>query len=136
MYFLDYRKSLKKFSRYLRKNSTLSEVLLWNELKAGKMLGYKFNRQKPIGNYIVDFYCSKLSLVIEVDGCSHESEESFIKDAERQKIIEAMGLKFIRVDDLEVKFNLSNVVMEIETMILNWQDLQANNIQNPPSPLC
>ena len=136
MYFLDYRKSLKKFSRYLRKNSTLSEVLLWNELKAGKMLGYKFNRQKPIGNYIVDFYCSKLSLVIEVDGCSHESEEAFIKDAERQKIIEAMGLKFIRFDDLEVKFNLSNVVMEIETIILNWQDLQANNIQNPPSPLC
>ena len=100
------------------------------------MLGYKFNRQKPIGNYIVDFYCSKLSLVIEVDGCSHESEEAFIKDAERQKIIEAMGLKFIRFDDLEVKFNLSNVVMEIETSILNWQDLQANNIQNPPSPLC
>ena len=136
MYFLDYHKSLKKFSRYLRKNSTLSEVLLWNELKAGKMLGYKFNRQKPIGNYIVDFYCSKLSLVIEVDGCSHESEEAFIKDAERQKIIEAMGLKFIRVDDLEVKFNLSNVVMEIETFILNWQDLQVKNIQNPPSPLC
>ena len=54
---------------------------------------------------------------------------------EEQKIIEAMGLKFIRVDDLEVKFNLSNVVMEIETIILNWHDLQANNTQNPPSPL-
>ena len=135
MYFLDYHKSLKKISRYLRKNSTLSEVLLWNELKAGKMLGYKFNRQKPIGNYIVDFYCNKLSLVIEIDGCSHESEEAYIKDAERQKIIEAMGLKCIRVDDLDVKFNLSNVVMEIETSILNWCDLQANNIQNPPCPL-
>jgi very-short-patch-repair endonuclease len=128
MYFLEYQKSMKEFSRYLRKNSTLSEVLLWNELKAGKMLGYKFNRQRPLGNYIVDFYCSKLSLVIEVDGFSHESEEASIEDVERQKILEKMGLKFIRVDDLDIKFDLSNVLMEIETFILNWQDLQAKNL--------
>lgn len=113
MYFLEYQKSMKEFSRYLRKNSTLSEVLLWNELKAGKMLGYKFNRQRPLGNYIVDFYCSKLSLVIEVDGFSHESEEASIEDVERQKILEKMGLKFIRVDDLDITFDLSNVLMEI-----------------------
>jgi len=135
MYFLNYQKSLKEFSRYLRKNSTLSEVLLWNELKAGKMHGYKFNRQKPLGNYIVDFYCNKLSLVIEVDVCSYESEEVLIRDAERQKILEEMGLKFIRVDDLDLKFNLSNVIREIETLIMNWQDLQAKNLQNPPGPL-
>ena len=128
MYFLDYQKSLKEFSRYLRKNSTLSETLLWNELKAGKMLGYKFNRQKPLGNYIVDFYCHKLSLVIEVEGCSHESEEILIKDAERQKILEEMGLKFIRVDDFDIKFNLSNVLIEIETFILNWEDQKAKNL--------
>ena len=128
MYFLDYQKSLKEFSSYLRKNSTLSEVLLWNELKAGKMLGYKFNRQKPLGNYIVDFYCHKLSLVIEVDGYSHESEEAFIKDTERQKILEEMGLKFIRVDDFDIKFNLSNVLIEIETFILNWEDQKAKNL--------
>ena len=128
MYFLDYQKSLKEFSRYLRKNSTLSETLLWNELKAEKMLGYKFNRQKPLGNYIVDFYCHKLSLEIEVDGFSHESEEAFIKDAERQKILEEMGLKFIRVDDFDIKFNLSNVLIEIETFILNWEDQKAKNI--------
>jgi len=113
MYFLEYQKSMKEFSRYLRKNSTLSEVLLWNELKAGKMLGYKFNRQRPLGNYIVDFYCSKLSLVIEVDGFSHESEAASIEDVERQKILEKMGLKFIRVDDLDITFDLSNVLMEI-----------------------
>jgi very-short-patch-repair endonuclease len=114
MYFLDYKKSRKEFSRYLRNNSTLSEVLLWNELRAGKMLGYKFNRQKPLGNYIVDFYCKKLSLVIEVDGSSHASEEAFIKDAKRQKILEEMGLKFIRIDNSDVKYNISNVLLTIE----------------------
>ena len=128
MNFLDYQKSLKEFSRYLRKNSTLSEALLWNELKAGKMLGYKFNRQKPLRNYTVDFYCHTLSVAIEVDGYSHESEEVFIKDTERQKILEEMGLKFIRVDDLYIKFNLSNVVMENETFILNWEDQKAKNL--------
>jgi len=92
------------------------------------MHGYKFNRQKPLGNYIVDFYCNKLSLVIEVDGCSHESEEAFIKDAERQKILKEMGLKFIRVDDLDIKFDLSNVLLEIEAFILDWQDKQAKNL--------
>jgi very-short-patch-repair endonuclease len=134
MYFLDYKKSRKEFSRYLRNNSTLSEVLLWNELKAAKMLGYKFNRQKPLGNYIVDFYCKKLSLVIEVDGSSHASEEAFIKDAKRQKILEEMGLKFIRVDDSDVKFNISNVLLTIEACILDWQ-IDRNEPRNPPGPL-
>jgi very-short-patch-repair endonuclease len=54
-----YDSKLKQLSRDLRINSTLSEVLLWNELKARKMSGFQFMRQKPIGNYIVDFYCGK-----------------------------------------------------------------------------
>jgi len=70
-----YNPKLKALSRKLRNNSTLSEVLLWNQLKSRKMRGYQFMRQKPIGNYIVDFYCSKLKLVIEIDGESH-SERS------------------------------------------------------------
>jgi very-short-patch-repair endonuclease len=83
MYYLPYNKNLKQFSRNLRNNSTLGEVLLWNELKAGKMYGYKFNRQKPLGNYIVDFYCKSLALVIEVDGESHYSEEAYVRDEKR-----------------------------------------------------
>lgn len=71
MYYLPYNKNLKQFSRNLRNNSTLSEVLLWQQLRAGNISGYKFNRQKPLDNYIVDFYCKKLNLVIEVDGASH-----------------------------------------------------------------
>ncbi len=69
--FIAYNKKLKGISRALRNNSTLAEVLLWNELKSGKMRGYKFNRQKPLKNYIVDFYCKKLCLIIEIDGDSH-----------------------------------------------------------------
>ena len=134
MCFLDYQKSLNEFSRHLTQQFHPSEVLLWNELKAAKRLVYKFNRQKQLGNYIVDFYCSKPSLVIEVDGYSHESEEGLIKDAERQKILEEFDLNFFRVDDLDIKFDQCNVLMEIETISLNWQDQKAKNLQNPPAP--
>ena len=103
MYFLPYNKDLKVFSRYLRNNSTLSEVLLWQELRAGSIRGYKFNRQKPLGRYIVDFYCKKLNLVIEVDGSSHYHEDAILKDQVRQQALEQLGLEFLRFDDLDVK---------------------------------
>ena len=88
MYFLPYNKNLKEFSRDLRSHSTLSEILLWQKLRASQFRGYAFNRQKLLGNYIVDFYCRKMNLVIEVDGNSHFFEESVVEDLERQKVIE------------------------------------------------
>ena len=69
-----YHPKLKALSRNLRKKSTLSEVLLWNILKGKKIKGYQFMRQKPIDNYIVDFFCSKLKLIIEIDGISHNGK--------------------------------------------------------------
>lgn len=113
MLYLPYNKNLKEFSRQLRNNSTLSEVLLWQELRAGQLHGYKFNRQKPLGNYIVDFYCKKLNLVIEIDGESHYHDEAPIKDQERQQVLERMGLKFLRFEDLDVKKNMAIVLSEI-----------------------
>nr|CBX29982.1 Uncharacterized protein HI0925 [uncultured Desulfobacterium sp.] len=68
---ISYNPKLKALSRKLRKQGVLSEVLLWEQLKGKKMKGFQFMRQKPVGNYIVDFYCSKLKLVIEIDGESH-----------------------------------------------------------------
>ncbi|MER3463990.1 MAG: hypothetical protein C4329_05815 [Chitinophagaceae bacterium] len=68
---LRYNKSLKTFSRQLRNHSILGEVLLWKQLRAGSLMGYTFNRQKPLANYIVDFYCKPLQLVIEIDGGYH-----------------------------------------------------------------
>ncbi len=121
MYYLPYNKNLKQFSRNLRNNSTLSEVLLWQKLRAGSIRGYKFNRQKPLSNYIVDFYCKKLNLVIEVDGESHFVGDAPIRDRERQDILEEMGLKFLRFDDMDVKMDISGVIGAIDDFIDDWE---------------
>jgi very-short-patch-repair endonuclease len=94
---------LKELARKLRKNSTLSEVLLWQELKKKQMRGFDFDRQRPIGRYIVDFYCKDLMLAIEIDRSSHHSVEAQMKDKIRQQNLERMGVRFIRFDDLDVK---------------------------------
>jgi len=66
------------------------------------MLGCPFNRQKPLGRYIVDFYCKELNLVIEIDGASHNHPDAYLSDINRQKALEEMGLKFLRFDDMDV----------------------------------
>jgi very-short-patch-repair endonuclease len=86
---------IKERARQLRKHMTLSEVLLWKQLKNKQMLGYDFDRQRPIARYIVDFFCKKLNLAIEVDGQSHNFKST--QDTERQKQIEKMGISFIRL---------------------------------------
>lgn len=129
MKHLPYNKNLKMFSRDLRNFSTLSEVLLWNELKAGRVRGYKFNRQKPLLNYIVDFYCKKLSLVIEVDGITHTYEGAYDRDVKRQKELERIGLAFLRFDDLDVKEKMSSVLKTIEEFIEEFETV------HPPGPL-
>lgn len=126
MYYLPYNRNLKEFSRNLRNNSTLSEVLLWQQLRAGQIRGYKFNRQKPLGNYIVDFYCKRLELVIEVDGESHNTSEARINDRIRQDILESMGLQFLRFDDMDVKKNMALVLGEIDHFI-NQVELQNSS---------
>lgn len=113
--FLQYNPKLKQRARDLRNNSTLSEVLLWKELKGKQMMGYDFHRQKPIGNYIVDFYCPRLNLVIEIDGDSHFLREK--EDALRQQRLEALGLRFLRFDDLDVKSRMGNVLTTIREWI-------------------
>ena len=113
MHFLPYNKTLKEFSRDLRSHSTLSEILLWQKLRAGQFRGYDFNRQKPLGNYIVDFYCRKTNLVIEVDGGSHDYEEAVVEDRKRQQILEELGVSFLRFSDWEVKNEMSFVLGEI-----------------------
>ena len=70
---IHYNPKLKPLARKLRKEGTFAEVLLWDQLKGRKMKGYTFTRQKPIENYIVDFFCNRLRLVIEIDGVTHEN---------------------------------------------------------------
>ena len=82
-------------------------------------MGYTFNRQKPLGKYIVDFYCKPLKLVIEVDGGYHEEEEQKIKDSDRQQVLEEIGLNFLRFTEKEVRKNIDSVLRVIESYILS-----------------
>jgi len=113
--YIHYNPNLKLRARRLRNNSTLSEVLLWKELKGKKMLGYDFHRQKPIDQYIVDFYCPRFHLAIEIDGGSHLSKKD--QDAARQLHLEKLGVRFLRIDDVDVKCKMDDVLRTIETWI-------------------
>ena len=124
MYYLPYNKDLKTFSRKLRNNSTLGEILLWKKLRAGSMMGYTFNRQKPLKKYIVDFYCKPLNLVIEVDGGYHDEEIQKIKDSERQQVLEEMGLNFMRFSENAVRKNIDSVLRVIENYILSHREIK------------
>ncbi len=112
---IPYNPKLKTLARKLRNNSTKSEVILWNSLKRKQMLGYTFHRQKPLGNYIVDFFCKELLLAIEIDGETHIGKEK--KDRERQTDLEKLGVKFLRFYDVDVYKNLSGVLQTIELWI-------------------
>jgi very-short-patch-repair endonuclease len=118
---LHYKKHLKLYARELRKAGNLSEVLLWNELKGNK-LGLHFLRQKPVGKYIVDFYCHALSLAVEIDGAAtHDGKVEY--DERRQKELEAMGVRVVRCRDAEVRRNLNGVVQMIQAEILRQKSL-------------
>jgi very-short-patch-repair endonuclease len=120
---IKYNPKLKKFARDLRNKSTLSEVLLWNHLKGKRMRGYVFTRQKPLGDYIVDFYCNNLRLAIEIDGGSHFDK---LKDDDlRQDKLEKIGIRFLRFGDIQVKRNMESVIMEIEEWIKKEESFVA-----------
>ena len=114
---IPYNPELKELARQLRNNSTLSEVLLWLELKGKKMSGFDFHRQKPIDNYIVDFFCHELMLAIEIDGISHTWEDVAVNDEIRQRQIEDLGIRFLRFDDKDIKQNKSFVLNTIHDWI-------------------
>jgi very-short-patch-repair endonuclease len=101
---LHYDPNLKQRSRELRNRSTLAEVLLWNQLKQRKVLGYSFLRQRPTYEYIVDFRCPNLNLVIEIDGDSHRDQVE--RDQARQKNLEERGLSVLRFHDRDVRHDM------------------------------
>ena len=117
---IPYDPKLKEFAKQLRKNSTLSEVLLWQNIK-NKALGVQFHRQVPLLDYIVDFYCHELMLAIEIDGDSHLYKYEY--DAKRQGELEKAGVVFIRFSDLDVKQNMFSVGLSLEQVV---QELLSN----------
>ena len=113
LYHLPYNPRLKEFSRSMRGFGEKSEALLWKHLKA-KQTGFAFNRQKPILNYIADFYCKELGLVVEIDGASHFSAEAYKKDQERDRQMQAIGLTIVRVLDSDVRKDANSVAEYIK----------------------
>ena len=105
---LPYNPALKERARELRKAGNLSEVLLWNEIKNKQFKGLDFDRQKIIGNYIVDFYCASENVVIEIDGTSHADKQEY--DETRDKYLNSLGLTVIHILDIDVKKNLDGVM--------------------------
>ena len=113
--WIKYNPRLKQIARTLRNNMTLAEILFWQQIKNKQLLGYDFHRQKPIGEYVVDFYCPKLKLVIKIDGDSHEGREE--ADKIRQEQIETLGLTIIRFQDSDIKNNIEGVLEQIQEWI-------------------
>ncbi len=107
---LPYNKELKQYSRELRKNMTEAENLLWSKIRRKQLKGYQFYRQKVIGNYIVDFYCPKANLIIELDGSQHYSVKGEVNDRNRDDYMIRLGLNVLRFSDKEVFKNLKGVL--------------------------
>ncbi|WP_336719042.1 endonuclease domain-containing protein [Chryseobacterium mucoviscidosis] len=113
---LPYNPKLKPLLHGKRKAGILSEVIFWKQVRARIFHRIDFDRQRIIGNYIVDFYVKTLGLVIEIDGWSHETKE--IDDEVRQKYLESLGLKIFRITDFDVRNNLSVVMKDLENFII------------------
>lgn len=105
---LPFNPALRDKAKALRKAGILHEALLWLELKGNKLNGLDFDRQKIIGNYIVDFYCAEKSVVIEVDGSSHDSKQ--LEDAKRDRYLNSLGLVVIRLLAMDVLRNMGGVI--------------------------
>ncbi len=120
---LTYDKKLKRLARQLRENMTDAEKLLWSKIRVKQVKGLIFYRQKPIGEYIVDFYCPKAKLVIEVDGSHHLVGETVEYDRIRDEYLITFGLRVMRFTNTDVLTNIEGV---FESIIENTGD------ENPP----
>ncbi len=105
-----YKKTLKPFSQTLRKNQTEAEQILWSRLRRKQILDVQFYRQKPLLNYIVDFYCAAANLVIELDGSQHFEPQAQEYDNERTKQLETLDLRVIRFTNAQIFNELENVM--------------------------
>jgi len=111
----------------LRKNATFAERLLWKYLRGRQLHGYQFMRQKPVDTYIVDFYCSKLHLVIEIDGLTHNGKQSY--DKARDLRLNEIGLNVIHFDGHYVVNNIIHTLEMISEKIKRLEVSQSNSSQ-------
>jgi very-short-patch-repair endonuclease len=120
---IPYNPKLKLLARELRKNATVTEMILWKHVR-GKAFGVEFHRQVPMLEYVVDFYCHELKLVIEIDGLTHDFDGALERDALRQQSIESYGVSFLRFSSKDIVENISSVILSIEILV---EELQQHN---------
>ena len=126
---LPYRTDLHEKARRLRRESTASEIEFWLQVKKKKLLGFEFHRQVPMLNFIVDFYCHELMLAIEIDGCSHDNDDTRRYDAYWQSELEKRGVIFLRFTNARIENELEVVLEEIRVFI------RGRASTSPPGPL-
>jgi len=112
---IPYNPKLNDRARELRKNMTLAEKKIWKEYLRNHT--YTFQRQKVLNHYIVDFYCSKLQLVLEIDGDSHFTEDALKYDRIRSEILKGYGIITLRFTNKEIFENINGVILKIEEFI-------------------
>jgi len=112
---LPYNTKLKDRARKLRKRGNLAEVVFWKEVSKNKFHSIDFDRQRVIGNYIVDFYIKTLGVVIEIDGESHNGKEEY--DEKREAFLISYGLEVFRVNDFNVLNDIEGVLKHLEVFI-------------------
>jgi len=103
--------------RQLRNKGTTAEAYFWLWLKCRQMLGYKFRRQHSIGRYIVDFYCPKLRLVVELDGGQHTEHEALAYDRTREQYLNSLNIQVVRFNNSDIFSNESGVVEHLEEIV-------------------
>jgi very-short-patch-repair endonuclease len=126
MKFIPYNKELRDRARELRKNMTASERVLW--YKVIKKLKIPIKRQKIIDNYIVDFYCSKALLVIEIDGDTHYTDDTIEYDTHRTAVLNSSGIEVIRFTNKDVATNIDNVAEEIINKIVERTEFKREEL--------
>lgn len=127
------KKNQKANRRKLRANMTKGEALLWLELKNRKMMGQRFLRQYSVLSYIVDNYCPKIKLAIEVDGATHQTEEEIEYDKDRQEKLEGFGIKFLRFKNEEVYDDRYNVIEKIQTKVKELlNEINPSSLRDTP----
>ena len=123
-----YNPKLTPLARKLRNESTKAEIHLWQELKRDRLKRYDFHRQKPIDNYILDFFCYELMLAIEVDGLTHQWEEVFEKDQKKENRMNELGISVLRFDDNEVLNDMDNVLRVIEGFMEDFEEQKDTSL--------
>ena len=106
-----------KNARKLRSNMTKAEIILWSRLRSKKIDGYKFRRQQPIFDYVVDFYCNELKLIIEVDGEIHSFPEKIESDKKRERLLTINGYHVLRLTNIDVETEIKSTIVKIRSFI-------------------